>query len=96
MADAFASLPEQEQSILILHLVLDLTLIPFRLGMVVVLSLSANRAFGGTGFARKTAFRREKSKEKNRCWQKIFHAFLYGGFQKMKAAVLLSSKGATR
>jgi hypothetical protein len=32
--------------------------------MAVVLSLSANRAFGGTGFARKTAFRREKSKEK--------------------------------
>jgi hypothetical protein len=32
--------------------------------MVVVLSLSANRAFSGTGFARKTAFRREKSEEK--------------------------------
>ena len=39
-------------------------LTPFRLGMVVVLSLSANRAFSGTGFARKTAFRREKIKEK--------------------------------
>ena len=39
-------------------------LTPFRLGMVVVLSLSANRAFSGTGFARKTAFRREKSEEK--------------------------------
>ena len=38
-------------------------LTPFRLGMVVVLSLSANRAFSGTGFARKTAFRREKIKE---------------------------------
>ena len=38
-------------------------LTPFRRGMVVVLSLSANRAFGGTGFARKTAFRREKSEE---------------------------------
>jgi len=25
--------------------------------------------------------------KKKRCWQKIFHAFLYGGFQKMKAAV---------
>ena len=38
-------------------------LTPFRRGMVVVLSLSANRAFSGTGFARKTAFRREKSEE---------------------------------
>ena len=38
-------------------------LTPFRLGMVVVLSLSANRAFSGTGFARKTAFLREKSEE---------------------------------
>ncbi|WP_297301714.1 hypothetical protein, partial [uncultured Oscillibacter sp.] len=27
------------------------------------LSLSADRAFSGTGFARKTAFRREKSEE---------------------------------
>jgi hypothetical protein len=32
--------------------------------MVVVLSLSANRAFGGAGFAHKTTFRREKSEEK--------------------------------
>jgi hypothetical protein len=32
--------------------------------MVVVLSLSANRAFSGAGFACKTAFRREKSEEK--------------------------------
>ena len=39
-------------------------LTPFRLGMVVVRSLSANRALSGTGFARKTAFRREKIKEK--------------------------------
>ena len=39
-------------------------LTPFPLGMAVVLSLSANRAFSGTGFARKTAFRREKSEEK--------------------------------
>ena len=39
-------------------------LTPFRWGMVVVLSLSANRAFSGTGFARKTAFRREKNEEK--------------------------------
>jgi hypothetical protein len=39
-------------------------LTPFRWGMAVVLSLSANRAFSGTGFARKTAFRREKIKEK--------------------------------
>jgi hypothetical protein len=31
--------------------------------MVVALSLSADRAFSGTGFARKTAFRREKSEE---------------------------------
>ena len=38
-------------------------LTPFPLGMVVVLSLSANRAFSGTGFARKTAFRREKVKK---------------------------------
>jgi hypothetical protein len=39
-------------------------LTPFRWGMVVVRSLSANRAFSGTGFARKTAFRKEKIKEK--------------------------------
>jgi hypothetical protein len=39
-------------------------LTPFPLGMAVVLSLSANRAFSGTGFARKTAFRRDKSEEK--------------------------------
>ena len=38
-------------------------LAPFRWGMVVALSLSADRAFSGTGFARKTAFRREKSEE---------------------------------
>ena len=38
-------------------------LTPFRWGMVVVLSLSANRAFSGTGFARKTVFRREKVKK---------------------------------
>ena len=38
-------------------------LTPLRWGMVVVLSLSANRVFGGTGFARKTAFRRDKSEE---------------------------------
>lgn len=35
---------------------------PFR-GMVVALSLSANRALSGTSFVRKTAFRREKVKK---------------------------------
>ena len=40
-------------------------LTPFRLGMVVVLSLSANRAFSGTGFLRAKPLSAEKKiKEK--------------------------------
>jgi hypothetical protein len=35
-------------------------LTPFRWGMVVVFSLSANRAFSGTGFVRKNRFPQRK------------------------------------